>query len=374
MIIEELSFSDYRNLNTETLYPLNGVNIIHGKNAQGKTNFLELIWLFTGGKSFRGSKDLDLVRFGQNKADLAMKFFARGRHQKTNIVVNRTLRSKRTAILNGVPKKTASLLIGSFCAVVFSPSHLSLIKDGPSLRRKFIDAAICQIKPSYASVILKYQHVLNQRNYILKNLEKNKAWLQSLDVWDESLAHFGSKIICERIKYCGKLNVEAAKIYSQLSKSNENMALFYQTRLAKDDNPLDIEILNNNFKDCLKLKRDSDIFLRYTSIGPHRDDIIINIDDNLAKTYASQGQQRSAVLAMKLAEASILKDCIGENPVILLDDVMSELDISRQSYLVNNINNYQVFITCCDLSSIKNLISSSNVKTFMVEKGFFYNQ
>lgn len=372
LIINEISFKNYRNLNTEVLKPLNGVNIIYGKNAQGKTNLLELIWLFTGGRSFRGSKDADLISFLDDKSELSMKFFSKERDKEIKIIINKELNIKRTAFLNGVYKGIASTIIGNFCAVVFSPSHLSLIKDGPNLRRKFIDAAICQIKPSYTQIILKYNHVLHQRNAILKSADKNKKLIQSIDVWDESLAYYGSKIIYERIKYCKELNLKCSEIYKNISKNKEVMNLYYQARLVKT-NEFELSVLNNNLKDCLKLKRNSDIFSGFTSAGPHRDDIIININENLAKSFASQGQIRSAVLAMKLAEASILKEGIGENPVILLDDVMSELDLSRQSYLVNNIKDYQVFITCCDLSSIEKIIESSNVKTFMIEEGKLFN-
>ena len=269
LIINEISFKNYRNLNTEVLKPLNGVNIIYGKNAQGKTNLLELIWLFTGGRSFRGSKDADLISFLDDKSELNMKFFSKERDKEIKIIINKELNIKRTAFLNGVYKGIASTIIGNFCAVVFSPSHLSLIKDGPNLRRKFIDAAICQIKPSYTQIILKYNHVLHQRNAILKLADKNKKLIQSIDVWDESLAYYGSKIIYERIKYCKELNIKCSEIYKNISKNKEVMDLYYQARLVKI-NEFKLSVLNNNLKECLKLKRKSDIFSGFTSAGPHR--------------------------------------------------------------------------------------------------------
>ena len=374
VIANKISFKNYRNLKEESLYPSSKINIIYGKNAQGKTNFLELIWLFTGGKSFRGTKDKDLISFCKDKSELNINFFARERDQEIKITIDNCSKIKRTAILNGVKKGSASSLIGNFCAVVFSPTHLSLIKDGPSSRRKFVDAAICQIKPAYTHTILKYNHVLNQRNILLKNSMQNKNWLNSIEVWDEHLAYLGSKIVCERISYCEKLKTIASKIYMDMFKNSENLNLQYQTNLKKDKTSLNEEILNIKLKKCLKLKLQSDITSGFTSVGPHRDDIIININNNLAKIFASQGQQRSAVLSIKLAEASILKDNLYEPPIILLDDVMSELDFPRQSYLISNIKDYQTFMTCCEMSGIKDLINNLNVKTFMIENGEFINK
>ncbi|QEY35202.1 DNA replication/repair protein RecF [Caproiciproducens galactitolivorans] len=339
MIIRRLDFENYRNLKAGQMEPHAGVNLISGPNAQGKTNLLEAIWLFTGGRSFRGAKDADLVLRGERRAEVNIGFFCEEREQTAQIAI---LNGRRNAVLNGVPLKRASGLIGRFFAVLFSPEHLSLVREGPSFRRNFIDAALCQVKPGYAALLSRYNRTLVQRNALLKEIPRHSALLDTLDVWDERLAALGESVMKGRAGYLEKIRGPAQKIYAGISQNKENIQLEYQ-KSAED------------LKQALYASRRDDIATGHTNFGPHRDDMEITIDSLSARTFGSQGQKRSVVLALKLAEAELLFRETGERPVILLDDVMSELDSGRQDYLLNHLTDCQVFITCCEPDAVKQL-------------------
>lgn len=344
MLIRSIKLENYRNLENTEFFPSNGINIIYGDNAQGKTNLLECIWLFTGGRSFRGSKDSELISFGEKYAKVSLCFQTAVREQQIVITISG---GKREAILNDVPKKYISQIIGSFCAVVFSPDHLSLIKSGPEDRRNFIDAALCQIKPSYAVLLSRYKRILNERNALLKDIPKHRELEDMLDIWDDRLAAEGSKIAVERQRFVGELSELAAGFYDGISGGRETLSLSYKTGCCKNEDTNPDEIRENMLY-LLGMRRSDDIYCGFTATGVHRDDLAVKINDKEAKSFGSQGQQRSAVLAMKLAEAAISGEKIGEKPVVLLDDVLSELDIKRQNYLLNKLEGMQVFITCCE--------------------------
>ncbi len=351
MEVLALKFENYRNLKNDIIIPCDGVNIIYGDNAQGKTNLLEALWLFCGGHSFRSAKDNELINWNENFARLEMRFFGQEREQTAKITF---LGSKKQVEVNGVEKKTASSLIEKFCAVVFSPEHLNLIKRGPSERRKFIDSAICREKLKNAVVLSKYNRVLIQRNSLLKDIYKRPSLAETLTIWDEPLIKHGAVLIKKRMDYIAMLSEKAGAYHDGISKGNEVLKIKYISSIdVKDDDSIaDIE-------DKLRIKfennRQDDIRTGVTNCGPHRDDIEILINDKNAKTFGSQGQQRSAVLSLKLAEASVLKERMGEEPVILLDDVLSELDSKRQDFLLNELKGCQVFITCCEKSNKEQL-------------------
>lgn len=336
----------------EQFAPCPGVNVICGSNAQGKTNLLESLWLFTGGRSFRGSKDSELIAFGQPRARLRLDFFARNRDQRAEITVEN---GRRKAVLNGVDRGPASSLIGEFCAVVFSPAHLSLVKNGPAERRKFLDAAICQQKPAYAGLLSRYAHTLTQRNALLKDVPRHSELLDTLDIWEEKLSRYGGAIAAQRISYAKALNQSASQVYAGISEGREQLAVGYQSGFWQPGEPEDPSALASQLQQALLKSRRDDLFAGHTGCGPHRDDLQLLIDSRSARSFGSQGQQRSCVLALKLAEASLLRDLLGESPVVLLDDVMSELDQSRQVYLLNHIEGWQVFITCCDPAAVGRL-------------------
>lgn len=344
MMIHSLSFQNYRNLTDGILKASPTVNVIYGENAQGKTNLLEAIWLFTGGRSFRGAKDAELIRLGREQAKVTLSFYSAEREQQAEIDVRN---GKRSAKLNGVEKKSPSGLIGSFCAVLFCPEHLRLVKDGPILRRNFLDSAICQCKPAYAGIFSRYQHSLIQRNSLLKDISYHSELLDTLDVWDERVAGYGGRIIQERMAYIERIRETALEAYAGISHSRETLDFQYFCTAeipGKEMRGAEQQAL----LEALRKARREDIASGHTSVGPHRDDLSIQINGLNARSFGSQGQQRSIVLALKLAEAASLQKAYGEPPVILLDDVLSELDASRQDYLLNHLNGGQVFMTCCE--------------------------
>lgn len=362
MHVLSLAFENYRNLEKSVIEPDKGINVIYGNNAQGKTNLLEALWLFCGGHSFRGSKDSEFINFEKPYARLDIKFFSQEREQTAQLVFKG---NKREVSINGVKKSSTSALIEKYIAVIFSPEDLTLIKRGPSGRRKFIDSAICREKLRNAVLISKYNQVLNQRNALLKDINKHPELKSTLEIWDDTLCSIGSQIIFYRLAYIEKLT-EYAKLYHKgISDEKENIDISYISTCGADFGETKEEIYNKLFK-ALKNSRKDDFYTGYTNVGPHRDDFDIIINDKKAKNFASQGQQRSAVLSLKLAEAKVLKELTGENPVVLLDDVLSELDTKRQEFLLSKIEEYQVFITCCEFDNKK---QSEKAKYFYVSEG-----
>lgn len=343
MIVRELGAKNFRNLSEISFSPCEEVNIIYGENAQGKTNLIEALWLFTGGKSFRGAKDGELTAFGQERSELNLAFYGAQRDQTACIKMER----HRQAILNGIDLPSASRLAGTFCAVVFSPVHLSLVKDGPQIRRNFLDAAICQVKPRYANFLSDYKRALLQRNALLKDLQFHSELYDLLDIWEEKLSRLGAAILMHRLNYIYTLAPISAEIYAGLSSAREEFHISYQGGV-ETVRKMALDEIAGLLQEELKQVRAKDIAAGTTSAGPHRDDLFLEINGISARTYGSQGQQRSCVLAMKLGEAALLEKSAGESPVVLLDDVMSELDSRRQDYVLNHIKGSQVFITCCE--------------------------
>lgn len=378
-----LKAKNYRNLKELEINPDPGINLICGDNAQGKTNLIEAMWLFTGCKSFRGSKDGELIAFGEERAELEFQFYSEGREQSAQISIDK----KRSGTLNGVKMQSVRELIGVFSAVAFSPVHLNIVKGSPEERRKFIDMAVAQSKPLYAKLLSSYNRVLKQRNTLLKSLYSMPSLSDTLDVWDEKLALYGADVVIYRYEYTQLLKNEAVQIYDELSSSRENFSFEYspsirnicekdgETSEIKADRgkvPVDSqgkavrdEIYRRLFSNLVKHRND-DISNRTTSCGPHRDDFEIKVNSVSARSFGSQGQQRSCALALKLAEAEVLKKITDTSPVILLDDVMSELDPSRQDYILNRIRDKQVFITCCDSTPALNMCAG---KIFEVKNG-----
>lgn len=359
MKINSISIENFRNIEKLDL-DFDDVNIIYGQNAQGKTNLIEAIYLFTGSKSFRGVKDRELIRFGCDFSKLKIDFESENRNQNAEIRID----GKRTAYLNGIKKKSPSVLGEELKAVIFSPVHLSMVKDGPSERRRFIDNALCQLKYNYRNVLKEYNRALSQRNMLLKDISKNSSLVDMLYIWDKNLAATGAKIIYQRNKYVEALLPFAKEVFDGLSGGREEIDLVLKGPF--DYRKLSLKEIENKLLITFEKSRGSDFMNRITTAGPHRDDMEILINSKSARTYGSQGQQRSCVLALKLAEASLLKEMTQNEPLALLDDVMSELDITRQDYILNHIKNWQVFITCCDADTVLRLKKG---KTFHIENG-----
>ena len=350
MIVKNISFKNFRNLAEGYLEPCENVNIICGENAQGKTNITEALWLFTGAKSFRGAKDNEMVSFGFNEALLSMDFISGGIERNAEISV----KMRRSASLDGKKLRSAAALAGSFCAIVFSPSDLEVVKNGPSLRRRFMDIALGQLYPQYIEILRDYTRAVTQRNTLLRESD-GKPDTAMLDVFEAEIANKGAKITQYRTDYCKKITPHLTEIYSGLSGRNEELEAEYLPLCRPEE-----------LAEQLLRLRKKDIYSGITSVGPHRDDLDFRINSVSARTFGSQGQQRSVAIALKLAEAKTLKDITGEEPVAILDDVLSELDKTRQNYILNNINDRQVFITCCDPENIKILETG---KIFTVSAG-----
>ena len=340
MKVNSLKLKNFRNIEELNLQFDEGMNVICGENAQGKTNIIEALWLFTGAKSFRGAKDSAFVKFGEEKGITEAEFTFEG----VNNIAKMEFNDKRTAFLNDKKLSAPAGLAGNFIAIVFSPSDLSLVTDGPGERRKFLDVAIGQLYPNYIGILRKYTRAVTQRNQIIKDYKYDASVAVMLDVFESEIASSGRKIIEYRQKYIDMLNKYVPKIYNLLSGGREDIVSVYGTNCPA--------IM---LEDKLKEKRKEDMFTCVTSVGPHRDDIEFKINGINARTFGSQGQKRSVALTLKLSQAEVIKEITGEYPICLLDDVMSELDVVRQNYILNHIKDCQSFITCCDPSNTARL-------------------
>ena len=355
MIVKELSLTNYRNIAAAHFVPADTLTVICGKNGQGKTNLLESVWLCTGGKSFRGAKDAELVRDGANFAvvESVVQGFDKETHLRIAIGGQNSEKKGRMAKANGVDYGRASNLAGVFTAVVFDPGHLSLVKGSPEGRRKFIDAALCQLYPSYITLFRRYTRLVTQKNALLKNFWQTQGARELLDVFDEKLAETGAQVSGKRQEYLSMITPEILHNYDDIASGSEKMEIAYQASFEKD------------LLSVLHQVRERDIAAGFCTAGPHREDFTITIDGRDAKTFASQGQQRSAVLSLKLAEAAGAQKVTGEHPVMLLDDVLSELDDTRQAYLLNRMQGKQTIVTACNPA----LFSAANGKIYKMTNG-----
>lgn len=350
MRVLDLKLKNFRNIDEIFLCDFEDTNVICGENAQGKTNLLEAIWLFTGLKSFRGSKDNEFLKFGTEKSELSLSFISEKIENDAKIEIT----ERRNATLNNNKLKTPSLLAGKFNAVIFSPADIKIVSEGPAFRRKFLDVAIGQLFPSYIESYKNYVKAVSQRNSIIKDFKYDPSLSVMLDIFEEQIAEEGEKIITLREKYISFLNEPLKEVYSGISRGKEKLSLNY------------LSTKKENLIEQLKISREKDIYTGSTSVGPHREDLEFKIDGVLTRSFASQGQKRSVALSLKLAEAEVIKKYVGEWPIFLLDDVMSELDPFRQEYILNHIEGMQSFITCCDPS---NTIGLKKGKIITVKEG-----
>ena len=360
MVVTGYRAEHFRNLKNIELIPDPGVNVIFGENGQGKTNIIESIWMFTGCHSFRTHKSAELIEKGKREAKVSLSFTAHGMENDAHLSVQQ----KREFVLNSAVKQSPRRFLGEFQSVVFSPSALSIVQDAPAERRRFLDIAISMIRPAYSAHLLKYSKILANRNALLKQIAVGAADEAYLDAWDEHLSRCGARLTMYRLHYVDDAARIAAEIYKEISGGKEEMRLEYQQ--SSSSFSVDEYEMTENIYMALQKTREADIRRQQTGVGPHKDDLLIQVDGLAARSYASQGQQRSAALALKLAEAYVIKNVSGEYPVILLDDVMSELDSGRQNLLLEYLKNWQVFITCCDTTHVSRLQS---FKTFRIENG-----
>lgn len=364
MIARKLKVCNFRNIEHAEIEFSPSVNIFCGNNGQGKTNMLEALWMFTGAKSFRGAKNAEMVRFGEKKAEITLDFYSHDRDQNAIMQVRP---DTRIVTLNDVEELVPANLIGSMCAIVFAPEHVKLITGAAEGRRSFIDCSICQMKPSFTNTIIRYTKVLRQRNALLKQIKENTAEGSLLSIWDDHLSELGAHIAVTRYRYLQQLSEKAAAIYKGISDGREVFDAKYACSFFKtpSDNEEDYQY---TLLKKLQEGRGSDLTLGFTYYGPHRDDIDIRLDSMPVRQFGSQGQKRSCVLALKLAEAEMMSRTAGEMPIAILDDVLSELDTSRQKFLLSKLDGWQVMITCCDRDSLRKVTKG---KIFEVENGIF---
>lgn len=364
MYIERLYLDNFRNYKIEKLEFSKGFNIIYGYNAQGKTNIIEAIFLCASGRSHRTSKDIDMVNIKNNK--YYIKIDINNQYSDKSIEMLYEKGKKKVISINEIPIKKIGNLMGNLLAVIFSPEDLYIIKEGPSQRRRFLDITISQIKPSYFYDLQQYNKILIQRNALLKEIQKNKGLLETLDIWDRNLAQIAARIMETRFKFIIRLNNITKQNHYKLTNGTENLNINYSPSVKIEENEINTELVNKIVK-IMEKNRNIDLKRLTTSIGPHRDDYEMVLNGISLKLYGSQGQQRTAVLSIKLSEIDIIKDETGDYPILLLDDVMSELDVKRRQYLLDSLENIQTFITCTEKDFFVN--ESSNMIFISVDNG-----
>lgn len=354
-----LELTDHRNLAHAALDPDPHLTVLCGPNGQGKTNLLEAIWLLTGGKSFRGAKDAELIRRGCPFSVLEGTFEAGGMEKTIRLTVGSkgSQRPGRTAKLNGADMGRAAALAGNFMAVVFEPDLLALVKGGPEGRRRFLDSALCQMYRPYLVALRRYMRLVAQKNALLKSYEITPNAGLLLDAYNEQLAGYGGQIMAHRQRFADALAPAAAKNYAEISHGAEVFSLRYQCCAAAPT--------GEALAEKLAAVRGSELRAGFCLAGPHREDLDLQLDGQPVRIYGSQGQQRSCVLAMKLAEATVVGDLFGEHPVLLLDDVLSELDDDRQTYLLTRMGEHQTIVTTCDTAAF----ARTNGKIVYVKAG-----
>lgn len=362
MIIKSVDLKNFRNYKNLSLSFDKGINILYGNNAQGKTNLLEALYVSGTSKSYKNSKDREMINFDENEGHIKTIIEKASREYRIDVHLKKN-KAKGIAI-NKIPIKKTSELFNLLNIVFFAPEDLSIIKNSPSERRNFMDNELCQIDKVYFYDLKKYQKVLEQRNKLLRDLANNNSLIKTLDVWDEQLLFYGKKIIKRRSEFIKELQNIIFYIHKRLTKEKEDIKISYESDCSFE-----------NFEEKLLRAREKDIKFLQTSVGPHRDDISIKVKNVDMRKFGSQGQQRTCALSLKLSEIEIIKKNVNETPILLLDDVLSELDDKRQYDLLKSIGDIQTIITCTGLKSFIDKRFKMD-KIFKVEKGniFDYKQ
>ena len=355
MIIKSLEIADYRNYDSLHIDFSSGTNILYGDNAQGKTNILEAIYMSATTKSHKGTKDKDVVNFRKEEAHIRTYLEKEGIETRVDMHLRKN-KSKGIAI-DGQKIKKAAQLLGLLNVVFFSPEDLSIIKNGPAERRRFVDMELCQLDQFYLYNLNNYNKIVNQRNKLLKDMYFNPSLRDTLNIWDSQLISFGSKIIERRQLFVEQLNEIILEIHRKLSGGRENLVIQYEP-----------DVLIDEYEKKMSLNQERDVKFKQTSTGPHRDDFSFVVGDIDIRKFGSQGQQRTAALSLKLSEIELVKKMTRDNPVLLLDDVLSELDSNRQNYLLSTIGDIQTIITCTGLDEFVNNRFEID-KVFHIESG-----
>lgn len=367
MYIKSLELKNFRNYTNLNIKLNKGLNIFVGENAQGKTNIVESIYYLSSMKSHRTPRDKDLIKWGKSKAYIKAEVVK----NFSDILMEFLLSSeeKRAIKINGIKKSRTSEVFGAVNAVIFSPEDLKLVKEGPGNRRRFIDNELNQIRPKYHHVLTQYNNCLMQRNSLLKSARNSSSAKYTIEVFSEQLAEYGSFITEVRYEFIKKLGLIAKLMHRKITDGREDLEIVYQSSIDeyKDKNEVKNKLLKYYIENISE-----DINRGITMRGPHRDDLLININGMDARVYGSQGQQRTAALSLKLSELEIIKSEVGEYPVLLLDDVLSELDSNRQIFLLNSLKEIQTVVTCTSLNDLNSFHFENkdvfNVKEGMVER------
>lgn len=341
MIIKSLELKDFRNYETLAINFGPGTNILYGDNAQGKTNILEAIYLAATTKSHRGTRDGDIIRFGSEEGHIRIMLFKNDVDTKLDIHLRKS-RTKGIAI-DGKKIKKAADLLGLLNVVFFSPEDLNIIKNGPGERRRFTDMELCQLDDFYLYNLNNYNKIVNQRNTLLKDVYFNPSLKETIEIWDSQLVSYGSKVIERRKSFTDQLNEVIGPVHEKLSGGRESLRIIYEPNVEIED-----------YEKELSSSTERDIKSKMTNVGPHRDDFIFMVGDIDIRKFGSQGQQRTAALSLKLAEIEIVKRLINDTPILLLDDVLSELDSGRQQFLLESIGDVQTIITCTGVEDFIN--------------------
>ena len=359
MYVDKIKITNFRNYKSQSLQLKDGINVFSGFNGMGKTNLLEAVYLSSIGKSARTPRDKELIMWEQPNARVSLNVQKDNGSEGVEIILSRS--ENKRVLINGMPASRLGELMGVVATVFFSPTELKIVQGSPSERRSFIDIAVCQISKAYFYLLMRYNKVLAQRNRLLKS---GSLTDDILDIWDTQLASEGAKVIKTRKGFIKELVPLVSQHHSFLTVNNESAAIFYEGIAGEDTDEI-----KDNFLACLKKDRDKDKKFGYTHIGPHKDDLAIKINGVDIRTYGSQGQQRTAALSLKLAELNLNAKTKGEKPVLLLDDVLSELDIARQKRLLECVKGYQTIITCTHLEKdIEDSLCGEYVR-FVVNNG-----
>lgn len=357
MQCNRIEVCNFRNIEQACVDFVPGVNVLVGDNAQGKTNLLEAIYLCALGKTFRQAKDAELVRFGQEECSIKQHFADNQREQTVEMMLYAGTKARRRVYHNGVSLVRTSQLLGNFRVVLFCPEHLSLVKEGPGERRNFLDVAISQLHPAYVRSLQKYNQLLKQRNSLIKLAETDrKTFDDTVELWSAQLAHEAAYIASVRYAYVQRLNNHVGDFFRDMSGGREQVCVTYMGKAhVEQDTYADKEYIERAYMRLYMSHHDREIAAGSTLWGIHRDDLEIELNGKYARIFASQGQQRSIALAMKMAEGEISRD-LGDHeyPVFLFDDVLSELDTNRRAFLLDEICDRQVIMTCCESELVKN--------------------
>ncbi len=346
MRVKSLSLKNFRNYEQAIITPDSGVTVFTGPNAQGKTNILEALHLCCLGRSHRTARDEELIRWGERSARVQIQTQQQDGTHEVTILLDKTQKKKKTVRIGARQAERIGELLGHVCGVLFSPEDLSIVKSGPAERRRFIDMQLSQLRPSYFYALQRAVRTLNQRNALLKEIAKNPSLAPTLDMWDEQLALVGAQIAQDRREAIEQLSQDAKEAHASLTDGREELRLWYISQTAESGDVAQ-QLLSR-----LHAARQEDLRRMTTTVGIHRDDIGVTINGKEARTFASQGQQRSAVLSLKLAQLEMAARETGEAPILMLDDVMSELDPGRRRQLIERIDRVQTFVTCTDLSDL----------------------